>query len=125
MLGYLTVASAFTCNSGGAWPFSELPLLGNGLLTVFLTLILGYWAWQTLKNESVETAANRFAIGAWALIVGSGLSHAIERLSGECVLDYWHFGLVDPGFYFNLGDLSLTMGVIYLIVLWQRKRISK
>lgn len=116
MLGYLAFSSSVACNSLGAWPLPDLPFLGNGFITFIFTLGLGIAGWQMIKPESDQRVFTGFTIGAWALIVGSGLSHTLERLASGCVLDYWYFHLGKVGFYFNLGDAALTGAVVFLIL---------
>src|SRR6187549_3730729 len=89
MLWYLNTALSAICNAKGAWPFSHLPFLGGSILTVALTVGIALGAWHVLQAENESSKRGACQAFFWALIVGSGLSHAVERLSSECVLDYW------------------------------------
>lgn len=113
------LSSPFTiCNANGAWPFSDFVILGGSILTGFLTTVVALWAWKSLATKSEIPSFARYQPFFWALIVGTGLSHFIERVSSECVLDYWHINLLSNNLHFNLGDVSLTVGVLFFIGYW-------
>lgn len=117
MLWHLQIPFLFVCNSNGAWPLSHLPVLGNAALVLLLALGLCYWAWKSIGNtQKVRNIS--FEALAWALVVGSGFSHALERLTSDCVLDYWQLTLFGKTVHFNLGDLALTVGVLFLMRAW-------
>ena len=104
------------CNASGAWPLS-LPLLGSGILTLCCTLLLALWAWKSLRDLSLEKRTF-FLVGWWALILATGLSHALERLTSGCIIDYWTLVFFSIQFSFNLGDVALTVSVLSLSTLW-------
>lgn len=118
MLWYLHTASRFICNGGGAWPFSHLALLGSTVLTVIVTGILILWAWKSLSDDLSTVDDVSYKPFFWALLGATGLSHALERAAGQCIVDYWHLSFFGNPLYFNLGDLSLTIGTIFLIGSW-------
>jgi lipoprotein signal peptidase len=114
MLGYLSVSPLFVCNASGAWPFSQLSFLGGSILTLIFTAIVAFWSWKALA----QTLLNQWQTFFWAIIVATGLSHSLERLSSQCVLDYWQLGAFGQNIHFNLGDVSLTVGVVFFIGYW-------
>lgn len=115
MLWYLSTTLLFVCNSAGPWPLSAIPVLGSYILTFLLAFGLSFWAWKSL---AVPSPLQSFNVIWWALIVGSGVSHTLERLTSNCVLDYWHLSFVEKTLHFNLGDVSLTIGAIALVSSW-------
>ncbi len=117
MLWSINSSYWFICNGGGAWPFSELPLLGGTFLTLFVTALILFWAWKALAREDTEKGIPYRAF-LWALLGAAGLSHTLERASSQCIVDYWPLPFFGSPFYFNLGDLSLTFGTLFLIGLW-------
>lgn len=120
LLSYLSKGSSFACNGGAAWPLSLLAFPGSGPATLFVTLLLFYCAWKALASENFERKSKEHSSEPflWAMIVGTGASHSLERLSSGCILDYWHIEIVSKGIYFNLGDVSLAVATATLIALW-------
>ena len=122
MLWYISKNQFALCNASGAWPLA-LPLLGNGLLTLLFTLVLSVWAWNNIGHHPTEKTFF-LTFGSWSLILGTGFSHALERLVGGCVIDYWTLPLFSKILSLNLGDVALTFGAITFGVIWllQRKK---
>ncbi len=115
------LSAPFTiCNAHGAWPLSDFVFLGGSVLTGFLTIAVAIWAWKSLAIKGEIAPLDQYQPFFWALIVGTGLSHFIERVSSECVLDYWHIIFLNNSLHFNLGDVSLTIGVLFFIGYWLR-----
>jgi lipoprotein signal peptidase len=118
MLWYLGTSLLAVCNAGGAWPFSQLPFLGGSILTFIFTGTVAFFGWKALARESQNLPLVGWQKFFWAMIVAAGLSHSLERFSSQCVLDYWHLGALGHNIHFNLGDVSLTVGVVFFIGYW-------
>lgn len=122
VLWYISQAESFICNGNGAWPLSSVPFLGNGIITLSVSIFVIWWAWRTLQGEQQKIGKYAPSPFLWALLVATGISHAIERITSQCVLDYWQLPLPLTNIHFNLGDVSLTLGVILLGALWLAAR---
>lgn len=118
MLWYLSTSPFTVCNGDGAWPFSGVPFLGGALLTLAFTLGIAWWSWRVLSKESLILPFRTGQTLFLALVVATGFSHSLERFSSQCVLDYWTLPLFWQNIHFNLGDVSLTIGVAFFIGYW-------
>lgn len=88
--------------------FDNWPLLGLGILIVVAIAALLFW-WLRAPQPLVR-------IGLM-LCIGGALSNAVDRLLYGAVADFFHFHWQGWSFYvFNLADMSITFGVLLLIL---------
>ena len=95
-----------TCNTAGAFS-ADVPLVLLILLAVGAIIFLGVQWWKKdggLWNE-----------WPWFLLLAGGLSNLWERMSTGCVLDYFILPFIPT---FNLADVMLTVGVIWIAWNW-------
>ncbi|MDD5605912.1 MAG: signal peptidase II [Patescibacteria group bacterium] len=87
---------------GIGWPsFLIIPTV-----VIFLAVVI----WWFYQNRPVQLAPTIF----WGLILGGGLSNLFERIiHSGLVADYWEaLGL----FTFNLADVSISVGIVGLLI---------
>lgn len=88
--------------------FDSWPLLGLGILIAVAIAALLFW-WLRAPQPLVR-------IGLM-LCIGGALSNAVDRLLYGAVADFFHFHWQGWSFYvFNLADMSITFGVLLLIL---------
>lgn len=88
--------------------FDSWPLLGLGILIAVAIAALLFW-WLRAPQPLVR-------IGLM-LCIGGALSNAVDRLLYGAVADFFHFHWQGWSFYvFNLADMSITCGVLLLIL---------
>ena len=124
MFWKLEATENFICNGGGAWPLPEATFLGSSLFTLVIAAGLLVWAWKSLRDLH-HTIKNYVIALFWALIVSAGASHFLERVTSECVLDYWQLPFFKESIYFNGGDIFLFVGATGLILCWGHAAFSK
>lgn len=112
LLWHIQYDESFICNGLAAWPLHALPFLGSVIITLVFTLLVFFWAWKEVL------CASGGEILCWALILSAGVSHTLEKLTGQCVLDYWRFSSMGKGLFFNLGDIFLTFGFLGIAMYW-------
>jgi signal peptidase II len=88
--------------------FDDWPLLGLAVLIVAAISALLFWWWKA------DQPLVRIGL---MLCIGGALSNAVDRLVYGAVADFFHFHWQDWSFYiFNLADLSITFGVLLLVL---------
>ena len=85
--------------------------LGAGLPNYFYLLLVGL-IFVLLVRRRLE------GVGWW-LIVAGGLANGLSRVMFGYVWDYFHWGPL----WFNLADISITLGVVWQI--WSYRYFGK
>jgi lipoprotein signal peptidase len=116
-LAFFSLSPNAVCNDALAWPLTELRVTIHGLVTGVMTGALFFWAWKSIG----QNPTSKILPLVWAFVLSAGVSHTVERLVSECVLDYWHFPPLP--FWFNVGDVFLAAGAVGLAwIFWQQSK---
>ncbi len=84
------------------------------LLLILPTLVLGYVIYYVLKTKALD----RLSVIAFSCIIGGGISNVFDRIIFKQVTDFFFIdlgGIFKTGI-FNFADLSVTTGMILLLV---------
>ncbi len=108
-------------NPGAAFGFvvgsAEASRWFFGLVAIGMTMLFFHWYLQADEGD------RPFAV-ALALVAGGALGNLLDRLRSERgVVDFIDIGLGNVRFWtFNIADLGLTAGAIFLaVLLWRRE----
>ncbi|MEO8669288.1 MAG: signal peptidase II [Bauldia sp.] len=98
-------------NTGIAFSMlSSFGSLGLIVLTLVITVVV-FSFWQRAED------GGRLAAVGYALIIGGALGNLIDRLAHSYVVDFLMLHIGERVlFVFNLADVALTMGPIFLIL---------
>ena len=94
-------------NSGAAWSIFEGQQTFFTIITIIAIIVIGYFIWQYRKNISV-------LIGL-SLIMAGTFGNFIDLLSQGYVVDMFETTFINFPI-FNIADMCLTIGVIWLII---------
>ena len=97
------------------------PTLKVILLLVIPVIVLGFVLRYILKDKSID----KLSLFAFASIIGGGISNVYDRFAYGSVTDFFHIDLGGSLFrtgIFNMADLSVTMGMILLIIASFKKK---
>ncbi|MFK7813865.1 MAG: signal peptidase II [Maribacter sp.] len=104
-------------NSGAMLGFgSELPpILKIIFLQAFPVIVLLILFFRILKKSEM----NKWLVFAFACVIGGGIGNLIDRIAYGEVTDFFYINL---GKYFqtgvfNMADVSVTMGVLFILFL--------
>lgn len=103
-----SISSFFVCNKNLAWSIPTAPAIFYlaWLIIIFILLFL------FLKTENIS---QRIFI---TLIFSGAISNMIDRLRFGCVVDYIDIKIFPV---FNLADIYITLGIIFLIAINLKK----
>jgi len=100
---------------------SELnPTLRIILLLVLPIIVLGFILRYILKDKSLDN----WSLFAFASIIGGGIANVFDRVAFGSVTDFFYIRITDlvrTGI-FNMADLSVTTGMIILVIVSFRKK---
>ncbi|MFC0603899.1 signal peptidase II [Winogradskyella pulchriflava] len=84
------------------------------LLLILPTLVLGYVIYYIIKNKQLD----RMSLIAFCCIVGGGIANVFDRIVFGQVTDFFFINLggVFKTGIFNVADLSVTTGMIMLLI---------
>lgn len=90
------------------------PTLKLLLLLILPVLVLGFVVYYILKNKELD----RLSLIAFCCIIGGGIANVYDRIVYGSVTDFFHIdlgGVFRTGI-FNVADMSVTTGMIMLLV---------
>lgn len=90
------------------------PTLRVLLLLILPVLVLGFVIYYILKNKTLD----RLSLVAFCCIVGGGIANVFDRIVYGHVTDFFHIdlgGVFKTGI-FNVADMSVSFGMILLVV---------
>ncbi len=96
------------------------PTLKIILLLALPVIVLGFVLRHILKDKSID----KFSLFAFASIIGGGIANVYDRFVYGSVTDFFHIdlgGVFRTGI-FNMADLSVTTGMIILIIASFKKK---
>ncbi|WOD42158.1 signal peptidase II [Hwangdonia lutea] len=97
----------------------------NDTLRIILLLILPIVVLAlVLRYIFKEKALDNWSLFAFSSIIGGGIANVYDRIVYGSVTDFWHIdlgGVFRTGI-FNLADLSVTTGMIILVIASFRKK---
>lgn len=101
------------------------PTLRLLFLLILPVLVLGFVMYYILKNKALD----RLSLIAFCCIVGGGIANVFDRIVYGSVTDFFHidFGGVFRTGIFNVADMSVTAGMIMLLIasfVYKRKENS-
>ena len=94
-------------NSGAAWSIFEGQQTFFTIITIVAIIVIGYFIWQYRKNIPM-------LIGL-SLIMAGTIGNFIDRLRQGSVVDMFETTFINFPI-FNIADMCLTIGVIWLII---------
>ncbi|MCC4324407.1 signal peptidase II [Limosilactobacillus reuteri] len=94
-------------NSGAAWSIFEGQQTFFTIITIVAIIVIGYFIWQYRKNILM-------LIGL-SLIMAGTIGNFIDRLRQGHVVDMFETTFINFPI-FNIADMCLTIGVIWLII---------
>ena len=94
-------------NSGAAWSIFEGQQTFFTIITIIAIIVIGYFIWQYRKNIPM-------LIGL-SLIMAGTIGNFIDRLRQGYVVDMFETTCINFPI-FNIADMCLTIGVIWLII---------
>jgi signal peptidase II len=117
---YLNIFLVWNTGVGFGIASLEANIFYHILTTIIaiINLVLIYLLYKTSKNYLVPLA----------LIIGGSLGNLFDRIYYYAVPDFMDFHLGDfHWFVFNVADISITLGIIYLMFneLFKKKEISE
>ena len=99
------------------------PTLRIVLLLILPIVVLGFVLRYIFKDKSLDN----WSLFAFASIIGGGVANVYDRIVYGSVTDFFHIdlgGMFRTGI-FNMADLSVTTGmIILLIVSFKKKKIK-
>jgi len=96
------------------------PTLRIILLLILPLAVLGFVLRYVLKDKSLD----KWSLFAFASIIGGGIANVFDRIAFGSVTDFFYIRLTDllrTGI-FNMADLSVTTGMIILVIVNFRKK---
>ena len=84
------------------------------LLLVLPVLVLGFVLYQVFTDKTMD----KLSLTGFCFIIGGGLANVYDRFVYGSVTDFWHIdlgGSLRTGI-FNIADLSVTSGMIMLLI---------
>jgi signal peptidase II len=96
------------------------PTLRLLLLLVLPIVVLGFVLRHIFKDKSLDN----WSLFAFSSIIGGGLANVYDRIVRDSVTDFWHIdlgGVFRTGI-FNMADLSVTTGMIILVIASFKKK---
>ncbi|QFZ55056.1 signal peptidase II [Oceanihabitans sp. IOP_32] len=90
------------------------------LLLILPIVVLAFVLRYILKEKSLD----KWSLFAFASIIGGGIGNVYDRFVYGSVTDFWHIdlgGVLRTGI-FNMADLSVTTGMIILVIASFRKK---
>lgn len=96
------------------------PTLRLLLLLILPIAVLGFVLHYVLKDKSLD----KWSLFAFASIIGGGIANVFDRIAFKSVTDFFYIRLTDilrTGI-FNMADLSVTTGMIILLIVSFRKK---
>ena len=100
-------------NSGAAWSIFEGQQTFFTIITIVAIIVIGYFIWQYRKNIPM-------LIGL-SLIMAGTIGNFIDRLRQGYVVDMFETAFINFPI-FNIADMCLTIGVIWLIICILREK---
>lgn len=94
-------------NSGAAWSIFEGQQTFFTIITIIAIIVIGYFIWEYRKNIPM-------LIGL-SLIMAGTIGNFIDRLRQGYVVDMFETTFINFPI-FNIADMCLTIGVIWLII---------
>lgn len=96
-----------TCNPGGSW---GVPISAPILILVTIGILVGMISIQWKQRGSVL---------AFVFIISGGVGNLIDRLMNGCVIDFISVASFP---LFNIADILLSLGCIFLLLSWYNER---
>lgn len=99
------------------------PTLKLILLLILPVVVLGLVLRHVIKDKSLD----RWSLFAFASIIGGGIANVYDRFAYGSVTDFLYIRITDvirTGI-FNLADLSVTTGMIILVVMMFKKKENR
>ncbi|MFI1744348.1 signal peptidase II [Thalassobellus sediminis] len=96
------------------------PTLRIILLLILPIVVLGYILRYILKDKTLD----KWSVFAFASIIGGGIANVFDRVVFGSVTDFFYIRITDllrTGI-FNMADLSVTTGMIILVIASFRKK---
>ena len=96
------------------------PTLKLILLLILPVVVLGFVLRHILKDKSID----KLSLMAFASIIGGGIANVYDRFAYGSVADFFHIdlgGVFRTGI-FNMADLSVTTGMIILVIASFKKK---
>lgn len=90
------------------------------LLLILPIVVLAFVLRYILKEKSLD----KWSLFAFASIIGGGIGNVYDRFVYGSVTDFWHIdlgGVFRTGI-FNMADLSVTTGMIILLIVSFKKK---
>ncbi len=96
------------------------PLLKLVLLLIFPIVVLGFVTYHIFKDHTLD----KLSIFAFASIIGGGIANVFDRIAYGSVTDFFHINLggVFRTGIFNMADLSVTTGMVLLLLVSFKKK---
>tara|TARA_Y100000992_G_scaffold295057_1_gene255537 strand:- start:2129 stop:2614 length:486 start_codon:yes stop_codon:yes gene_type:complete len=103
--------------------FNELESVGQLILNIVIFIILAFIAKELFTNL---VSSNLYLIGL-SLILGGGSANFIDRYDNSAVTDFIILHYKDIYFpaVFNIADLSISIGVILIIIYYMRNKTNE
>ena len=99
------------------------PTLKLILLIILPLLVLGFVLYQLLKDKTMD----RWSVIGFCCILGGGIANLYDRIVAGKVTDFWHIdlgGVFKTG-VFNIADMSVSFGLILLVIFGILRKPSK
>ncbi|MFB9056290.1 signal peptidase II [Mariniflexile ostreae] len=96
------------------------PTLRLILLLILPMVVLAFVLRYIFKDKTLDNAS----LFAFSSIIGGGVANVYDRIVYGSVTDFWHIdlgGMFRTGI-FNMADLSVTTGMIILLIVSFRKK---
>ena len=96
------------------------PLLKLILLLILPIVVLSFVTYHIFKDQSLD----KVSVFAFASIIGGGIANVFDRVVYGSVTDFFHIdlgGVFRTGI-FNMADLSVTTGMILLLLVSFKKK---
>lgn len=100
-------------NTGAAWSMFEGQKVFFTVISIIAIAVIGYFIWHYRQNKAM-------LIGL-ALIMAGTIGNFIDRLTQGYVVDMFETVFINFP-VFNLADMCLTVGVIWLIICILREK---
>ncbi|MBB1069755.1 signal peptidase II [Limosilactobacillus sp. RRLNB_1_1] len=100
-------------NTGAAWSLFEGQQVFFTIITIIAIVVISYFIWKYRKNGAMLTGL--------ALIMAGTIGNFIDRLVHGYVVDMFETIFINFPI-FNIADMCLTLGVIWLIICILREK---
>jgi len=104
----------YVCNPGISWGISLSDYIFWLFWTVIMVFLISFFIKRIIMQKTTDNSRDSILI---ILVLSGAFSNIIDRLRLGCVTDF-----IDLKFWpvFNLADIFIVLGTVFLLVRWKK-----